>query len=139
MCKIDELFDFLKKSNLEKEEKILDKANKNKEKYLSYTEFNDEINTLLNLFVKDSEINYKIENEYNEEKDGYNFNIKNIYVYNNFDVFISISDNNVVYSNILRKSFDNIIEARKYFTELREIIKSNNVNDLAEIILNKLR
>ncbi len=139
MYKIDELFNFLKKSNIEKEEKILDNVNRNKEKYSSYTEFNGEINKLLNLFVQDDEIIYQIENEYNEEKNGYNFNIKNIYANNSFDVFITISDNNIVYSNILRKSFDNRIEAKKYFDELRVIIRNNNVNDLSEIILNMLR
>ena len=139
MYKIDELFNFLKKSNIEKEEKILDNVNRNKEKYSSYTEFNGEINKLLNLFVQDDEIIYQIENEYNEEKNGYNFNIKNISANNSFDVFITISDNNIVYSNILRKSFDNRIEAKKYFDELRVIIRNNNVNDLSEIILNMLR
>lgn len=139
MYKIDELFNFLKKSNIEKEEKILDNVNRNKEKYSSYTEFNGEINKLLNLFVQDDEIIYQIENEYNEEKNCYNFNIKNIYANNSFDVFITISDNNIVYSNILRKSFDNRIEAKKYFDELRVIIRNNNVNDLSEIILNMLR
>ena len=139
MYKIDELFNFLKKSNIEKEEKILDNVNRNKEKYSSYTEFNGEINKRLNLFVQDDEIIYQIENEYNEEKNGYNFNIKNIYANNSFDVFITISDNNIVYSNILRKSFDNRIEAKKYFDELRVIIRNNNVNDLSEIILNMLR
>ena len=139
MYKIDELFNFLKKSNIEKEEKILDNVNRNKEKYSSYTEFNGEINKLLNLFVQDDEIIYQIENEYNEEKNGYNFNIKNIYANNSFDVFITISDNNIVYSNILRKSYDNRIQAKKYFDELRVIIRNNNVNDLSEIILNMLR
>ena len=139
MYKIDELFNFLKKSNIEKEEKILDNVNRNKEKYSSYTEFNGEINKLLNLFVQDDEIIYQIENEYDEEKNGYNFNIKNISANNSFDVFITISDNNIVYSNILRKSFDNRIEAKKYFDELRVIIRNNNVNDLSEIILNMLR
>lgn len=139
MYKINDLFDFLKKSNIEKEEKIFDKVNKKKEKYSSYTKFNDEINKLLNLFVQDNEINYHIENEYNEKKDSYNFNVVIINNDNNYDVFISISDNETVYSNVLRKLFNNKKEAKQYFDELSGIIRNNNVNDLSEIILNKLK
>ena len=139
MYKINDLFDFLKKSNMKYEEKIFDKVNKKKEKYSSYTKFNDEINKLLNLFVQDNEINYHIENEYNEKKDSYNFNVVIINNDNNYDVFISISDNETVYSNVLRKLFNNKKEAKQYFDELSGIIRNNNVNDLSEIILNKLK
>lgn len=118
MNEINKLFELLKNKSRIKENKILLKANNNENKYNNYDDFNNSINNLLNIFVDESEISYIIINEYNEIKDDYVFNIKNILDNEKYDVFISISDNTNIYSNILRKTFNNKIESEKYFNEI---------------------
>ena len=139
MNEINKLFEFLKTKNIEKEKNLLSKVNNNENVYLSYDNFNNSLNNLLNLFVDDSEINYDIVNEYNEIKDTYLFNVKNIFNTENYDVFMSISNKYDNYSNILRKSFSNRIDADKYFNELTKLIKENNVKDLSSLLISMLK
>lgn len=139
MNEINKLFDLLKNKNKMKENKILLKANNNGNKYNDYDDFNNSINNLLNIFVDESEISYNIINEYNEIKDDYIFNVKNIFINDKYDVFISISDNIDIYSNILRKTFNNKIESEKYFDELSQLIKEKNVKDLSSLLISKLQ
>lgn len=139
MNEINKLFDLLKNKNKMKENKILLKANNNGNKYNDYDDFNNSINNLLNIFVDESEISYNIINEYNENKDDYIFNVKNIFINDKYDVFISISDNIDIYSNILRKTFNNKIESEKYFDELSQLIKEKNVKDLSSLLISKLQ
>lgn len=139
MNEINKLFELLKNKSRIKENKILLKANNNENKYNNYDDFNNSINNLLNIFVDESEISYIIINEYNEIKDDYVFNIKNILDNEKYDVFISISDNTNIYSNILRKTFNNKIESEKYFNELSQLIKEKNVKDLSSLLISKLQ
>lgn len=139
MNEINKLFELLKNKSRIKENKILLKANNNENKYNNYDDFNNSINNLLNIFVDESEISYIIINEYNEIKDDYVFNIKNILDNEKYDVFISISDNTNIYSNILRKTFKNKIESEKYFNELSQLIKEKNVKDLSSLLISKLQ
>ena len=139
MNEINKLFELLKNKSRIKENKILLKANNNENKYNNYDDFNNSINNLLNIFVDESEISYIIINEYNEIKDDYVFNIKNILDNKKYDVFISISDNTNIYSNILRKTFNNKIESEKYFNELSQLIKEKNVKDLSSLLISKLQ
>ena len=113
MNEINKLFELLKNKSKMKENNILLKVNNNGNKYNNYDDFNNSINNLINIFVDESEISYNIINEYNEIKDEFAFNVKNIFDNEKYDVFISISDNTNIYSNILRKTFKNKI--RKVF------------------------
>lgn len=139
MNEINKLFELLKNKSKIKQNKIMLKANNYENKYKDYDDFNNSINDLLNIFVDESEISFKIINEYNEIKDDYVFNIKNIFDSEKYDVFISISDNTNIYSNILRKTFHNKIESEKYFDELSQLIKEKNVKDLSSILISKLQ
>lgn len=139
MNEINKLFELLKNKSKMKENNILLKVNNNGNKYNNYDDFNNSINNLINIFVDESEISYNIINEYNEIKDEFAFNVKNIFDNEKYDVFISISDNTNIYSNILRKTFNNKIESEKYFNELSQLIKEKNVKDLSSLLISKLQ
>ena len=139
MNEINKLFELLNNKSKMKENNILLKVNNNENKYNDYDDFNNSINNLLNIFVDESEISYNIINEYNEIKDQVVFNVKNISDNEKYDVFISISDNTNIYSNILRKTFKNKIESEKYFNELSQLIKEKNVKDLSSLLISKLQ
>lgn len=139
MNEINKLFELLNNKSKMKENNILLKVNNNENKYNDYDDFNNSINNLLNIFVDESEISYNIINEYNEIKDQVVFNVKNIFDNEKYDVFISISDNTNIYSNILRKTFKNKIESEKYFNELSQLIKEKNVKDLSSLLISKLQ
>ena len=123
---MERLLKFLNNKIKEKENNILSKVNNNENGYLDYDDFNNSISILLNLFIEDNEINYDLVNEYNEIKDTYIFNVKTIFSNDHYDVFMSISNKYDIYSNILRKTFNNKIDDDKYFNELTNLVKENN-------------
>lgn len=136
---MERLLKFLNNKIKEKENNILSKVNNNENGYLDYDDFNNSISILLNLFIEDNEINYDLVNEYNEIKDTYIFNVKTIFSNDHYDVFMSISNKYDIYSNILRKTFNNKIDADKYFNELTNLVKENNVKDLSYLLINKMK
>lgn len=136
---MERLLKFLNNKIKEKENNILSKVNNNENGYLDYDDFNNSISILLNLFIEDNEINYDLVNEYNEIKDTYIFNVKTIFSNDYYDVFMSISNKYDIYSNILRKTFNNKIDADKYFNELTNLVKENNVKDLSYLLINKMK
>ena len=136
---MERLLKFLNNKIKEKENNILSKVNNNEIGYLDYDDFNNSICILLNLFIEDNEINYDLVNEYNKIKDTYIFNVKTIFSNDHYDVFMSISNKYDIYSNILRKTFNNKIDADKYFNELTNLVKENNVKDLSYLLINKMK
>lgn len=136
---MERLLKFLNNKIKEKENNILSKVNNNENGYLDYDDFNNSICILLNLFIEDNEINYDLVNEYNKIKDTYIFNVKTIFSNDHYDVFMSISNKYDIYSNILRKTFNNKIDADKYFNELTNLVKENNVKDLSYLLINKMK
>lgn len=139
MNEINELFELLKYKNKTKENNILSKVNDVQNSYIDYEDFNKSLNSLLDIFVDESEIYYDLIDEYNENKNNYLFNIKEICINDNYDVFISISDKDNIYSNILRNTINNKKDADKYFNELKQLIKDNNVKELSSILISKLK
>lgn len=132
---MERLLKFLNNKIKEKENNILSKVNNNENGYLDYDDFNNSISILLNLFIEDNEINYDLVNEYNEIKDTYIFNVKTIFSNDHYDVFMSISNKYDIYSNILRKTFNNKIDDDKYFNELTNLVKENNVKGSNEKLI----
>ena len=136
---MEELFELLNKKNEEKEESILLKLKENNKDYSSYENFNSDLNNLLNIFVSDEELDdYIVTDEYSENKSNYLFKITGLLEDNTYIVFLSISNQSNIYSNILRKKFDDKNKAKDYFNELVSLIKENSVKDLSLILINKL-
>ena len=136
---MEELFELLNKKNMEMEESILLKLKENNKDYSSYENFNSDLNNLLNMFVSDEELNdYKVADEYSENKSNYLFTVTTLLEVNTYIVFLSISNQSNIYSNILRKQFNDKNIAKDYFNELVSLIKENSVKDLSLILINKL-
>lgn len=136
---MEELFELLNKKNMEMEESILLKLKENNKDYSSYENFNSDLNNLLNIFVSDEELNdYKVADEYSENKSNYLFTVTTLLEVNTYIVFLSISNQSNIYSNILRKQFNDKNIAKDYFNELVSLIKKNSVKDLSLILINKL-
>ena len=136
---MEELFELLNKKNMEMEESILLKLKENNKDYSSYENFNSVLNNLLNIFVSDEELNdYKVADEYSENKSNYLFTVTTLLEVNTYIVFLSISNQSNIYSNILRKQFNDKNIAKDYFNELVSLIKKNSVKDLSLILINKL-
>lgn len=136
---MEELFELLNKKNMEMEESILLKLKENNKDYSSYENFNSDLNNLLNIFVSDEELDdYIVTDEYSENKSSYLFKITGLLEDNTYIVFLSISNQSNIYSNILRKKFDDKNKAKDYFNELVSLIKENSVKDLSLILINKL-
>ena len=136
---MEELFELLNKKNMEMEESILLKLKENNKDYSSYENFNSDLNNLLNIFVSDEELDdYIVTDEYSENKSNYLFKITTLLEDNTYIVFLSISNQSNIYSNILRKKFNDKNKAKDYFNELVSLIKENNVKDLSLILINKL-
>lgn len=136
---MEELFELLNKKNMEMEESILLKLKENNKDYSSYENFNSDLNNLLNIFVSDEELDdYIVTDEYSENKSNYLFKITTLLEDNTYIVFLSISNQSNIYSNILRKKFDDKNKAKDYFNELVSLIKENSVKDLSLILINKL-
>ncbi len=136
---MEELFELLNKKNMEMEESILLKLKENNKDYSSYENFNSDLNNLLNIFVSDEELDdYIVTDEYSENKSNYLFKITGLLEDNTYIVFLSISNQSNIYSNILRKKFDDKNKAKDYFNELVSLIKENSVKDLSLILINKL-
>ena len=136
---MEELFELLNKKNMEMEESILLKLKENNKDYSSYENFNSDLNNLLNIFVSDEELNdYKVADEYSENKSNYLFTVTTLLEVNTYIVFLSISNQSNIYSNILRKQFNDKNIAKDYFNELVSLIKENSVKDLSLILINKL-
>ena len=136
---MEQLFELLNKKNMEMEESILLKLKENNKDYSSYENFNSVLNNLLNIFVSDEELNdYKVADEYSENKSNYLFTVTTLLEVNTYIVFLSISNQSNIYSNILRKQFNDKNIAKDYFNELVSLIKKNSVKDLSLILINKL-
>ena len=136
---MEQLFELLNKKNTEKEESILFKLKDNNKDYSSYEQFSSDLNNLLNIFVSDEELDdYIVMDEYSENKSNYLFTVTKLLEVNTYIVFLSISNQNNIYSNILRKKFNDKNKAKDYFNELVSLIKENNVKDLSLILINKL-
>lgn len=136
---MEQLFELLNKKNTEKEESILFKLKDNNKDYSSYEQFSSDLNNLLNMFVSDEELNdYKVADEYSENKSNYLFTVTTLLEVNTYIVFLSISNQSNIYSNILRKQFNDKNIAKDYFNELVSLIKENSVKDLSLILINKL-
>lgn len=136
---MEQLFELLNKKNMEMEESILLKLKENNKDYSSYENFNSDLNNLLNIFVSDEELDdYIVTDEYSENKSSYLFKITGLLEDNTYIVFLSISNQSNIYSNILRKKFDDKNKAKDYFNELVSLIKENSVKDLSLILINKL-
>src|SRR5699024_7555226 len=129
---MEELFELLNKKNMEMEESILLKLKENNKDYSSYENFNSNLNNLLDIFVSDEELNdYKVADEYSENKFNYLFTVTTLLEVNTYIVFLSISNQSNIYSNILRKQFNDKNIAKDYFNELVSLIKKNSVKDLS--------
>lgn len=136
---MEQLFELLNKKNTEKEESILFKLKDNNKDYSSYEQFSSDLNNLLNIFVSAEELNdYKVADEYSENKSNYLFTVTTLLEVNTYIVFLSISNQSNIYSNILRKQFNDKNSAKNYFNELVSLIKENSVKDLSLILINKL-
>lgn len=136
---MEQLFELLNKKNTEKEESILFKLKDNNKDYYSYEQFSSDLNNLLNIFVSDEELNdYKVADEYSENKSNYLFTVTTLLEVNTYIVFLSISNQSNIYSNILRKQFNDKNIAKDYFNELVSLIKENSVKELSLILINKL-
>ena len=136
---MEELFELLNKKNEEMQESILLKLKDNNKDHSSYEQFSSGLNNLLNIFVSDEEIDdYIVMDEYSENKSNYLFTVTELLEVNTYIVFLSISNQNNIYSNILRKKFNDKNKAKDYFNELVSLIKENNVKDLSLILINKL-
>ena len=136
---MEELFELLNKKNEEMQESILLKLKDNNKDYSSYEQFNSDLNNLLNIFVSEEELdNYKVADEYSENKSNYLFTVTALLEVNTYIVFLSISNQSNIYSNILRKKFNDKNIAKDYFNELVSLIKENSVKDLSLILINKL-
>ena len=136
---MEQLFELLNKKNTEKEESILFKLKDNNKDYSSYEQFSSDLNNLLNMFVSDEELNdYKVADEYSENKSNYLFTVTTLLEVNTYIVFLSISNQSNIYSIILRKQFNDKNIAKDYFNELVSLIKENSVKDLSLILINKL-
>lgn len=136
---MEELFELLNKKNEEKEESILLKLKENNKDYSSYEELNSDLNNLLNIFVSEEELDdYKVADEYSENKANYLFTVTALSEIDTYIVFLSISNQSNIYSNILRKKFNDKNNAKDYFNELVSLIKENSVKDLSLILINKL-
>lgn len=136
---MEQLFELLNKKNTEKEESTLFKLKDNNKDYSSYEQFSSDLNNLLNIFVSDEELNdYKVADEYSENKSNYLFTVTTLLEVNTYIVFLSISNQSNIYSNILRKQFNDMNSAKDYFNELVSLIKENSVKDLSLILINKL-
>lgn len=66
------------------------------------------------------------------------FGILNIKQNSNYNVYIVIFENKITYENLLFKSFKHNSRAKKYFKQLKEIIRDNNINDISRIILERI-
>lgn len=136
---MEQLFELLNKKNTEKEESILFKLKDNNKDYSSYEQFSSDLNNLLNIFVSDEELDdYIVMDEYSENKANYLFTVTILSEIDTYIVFLSISNQSNIYSNILRKKFNDKNQAKDYFNELVSLIKENNVKDLSLILINKL-
>lgn len=136
---MEQLFELLNKKNTEKEESILFKLKDNNKDYSSYEQFSSDLKNLLNIFVSDEELDdYIVMDEYSENKSNYLFTATALFEDNTYIVFLSISNQSNIYSNILRKKFNDKNKAKDYFNELVSLIKENNVKDLSLILINKL-
>ena len=136
---MEELFELLNKKNEEMQESILLKLKDNNKDHSSYEQFSSGLNNLLNIFVSDEELDdYIVTDEYSENKSNYLFKITTLLEDNTYIVFLSISNQSNIYSNILRKKFNDKNKAKDYFNELVSLIKENSVKDLSLILINKL-
>lgn len=136
---MEELFELLNKKNEVMEESILLKLKDNNKDYSSYEQFSSDLNNLLNIFVSEKELDdYKVTDEYSKNKSNYLFTVTTLSEIDTYIVFLSISNQSNIYSNILRKKFNDKNKAKDYFNELVSLIKENNVKDLSLILINKL-
>lgn len=117
-------YEAINKSKLEK----YNACKHEKDQFSTYEALESHMYDLLNLFTlnKADFSNNNIENIISDELLNQYEELKE----NNVTV-----ENEVVYENILLKSFKNIDESKNYFNELRLFIKNNDLNDLSKIIL----
>ena len=120
--------------------KILEKkAINKKESRLVCSESSDiDVETLLNLLVPDDELNNEVLNKYENTKENYRFIVYCCLYDKRYNVFINIMNQGKLYSNVLRKNFDDKETAFDYFNELSIVIKNNNLNSLPKILLQRL-
>ena len=125
---MDELINFLEKKAINK-----------KESRLVYSESSDiDVEMLLNLLVPDDELNNEVLNKYENTKENYSFIVYCCLYDKRYNVFINIMNQGKLYSNVLRKNFDDEETAFDYFNELSIVIKNNNLNSLSKILLQRL-
>lgn len=120
--------------------KILEKkAINKKDSRLICSESDDiDVEMLLNLLVPDDELNNEVLNKYENTKENYSFIVYCCLYDKRYNVFINIMNQGKLYSNVLRKNFDDEETAFDYFNELSIVIKNNNLNSLSKILLQRL-
>ncbi len=120
--------------------KILEKkAINKKDSRLICSEFSDiDVETLLNLLVPDDELSNEVLNKYENTKENYRFIVYCCLYDKRYNVFINIMNKGKLYSNVLRKNFDDKEVALDYFNELSIVIKNNDLNSLSKILLQRL-
>lgn len=125
---MDELINFLEKKAINK-----------RESRLVCSESSDiDVETLLNLLIPDDELNNEVLNKYENIKENYRFIVYCCLYDKRYNVFINILNKGKLYSNVLRKNFDDKEVALDYFDELSDIIKNNDLNSLSKILIERL-
>lgn len=109
-------------------------------------EFDDKMKKMLSFLVGDIESDYsniiadKIISQYEETKNDITFGVVIENDNKQYLTYILIFEKEKTYSNILLRKFDKhkIIEAKNYFTELKDMIVNNDISKLSKLIIDKL-
>lgn len=95
----------------------------------------DEISNTSNIIAD------RIVSQYEEEKGNITFGVVVENAERYYLTYILIFEEDKTYSNVLLKKFDKdkIMEAKSYFTELKDMIINNDLNKLSKLIIDKLQ
>lgn len=118
--------------------KLTDNSAKNVYGIKDLDDLNNKIKALLTKNTPTDITKEKIVNQYEEVKDNITFGTLIENINQKYNVYIIIFDDNFIYSNILKKEYDNIDEAQVYFEELKINIKDKNIDLLSQFILNNM-
>lgn len=82
----------------------------------------------------------RIITQYEETKEDVTFGIVIESINNYLLTYLLIFEQDKTYSNILLKKYnkDKLLEAKKYFMELKDMVVSNDKNKLSKLIIDKL-
>lgn len=95
----------------------------------------NDLNDLLDLFIDENDISMKILYKNNRIINEFTFYVYCCVYDNNYDVFINLTDNEYLYSNILRKHFSDHNKALEYYHCLENIIKDNDLSKISEKLI----